>query len=220
MSHSLPLSQYSTVWVRASPSRMDAMQFIISGPHETPYSNGLFLFDAFFPAEYPHKAPQVNLQTTGYNTVRFNPNLYNCGKVCLSLLGTWQGQRAESWNESTSTFLQVVVSIQSLIFVTDPYFNEPGYEALIGTPVGRDESNKYNALIREHTVRWAMIDIIKNPPKGFEEVIKMHFLLRKNAILFQAQEWMNQAAVHQRASRAVEWQQLLDTLKDTLDTLN
>ena len=30
---------------------------------------------------------QVNLQTTGGGSVRFNPNLYNCGKVCLSLLG-------------------------------------------------------------------------------------------------------------------------------------
>ena len=30
---------------------------------------------------------QVNFQTTGGGSVRFNPNLYNCGKVCLSLLG-------------------------------------------------------------------------------------------------------------------------------------
>jgi hypothetical protein len=43
----------------------------------------------------------------------------------LSLLGTWQGQKGESWNEKTSTFLQVAVSIQSLIFVPQPYFNEP-----------------------------------------------------------------------------------------------
>jgi hypothetical protein len=34
-----------------------------------------------------HTLAQVNLQTTGKGTVRFNPNLYNCGKVCLSLLG-------------------------------------------------------------------------------------------------------------------------------------
>ena len=25
----------------------------------------------------------VNLQTTGNGSVRFNPNLYNCGKVCV-----------------------------------------------------------------------------------------------------------------------------------------
>ena len=46
--------------------------------------------------------------------MRFNPNLYNCGKVCLSLLGTWAGP---GWNPKTSTLLQVLVSIQSLIMV-------------------------------------------------------------------------------------------------------
>jgi Ubiquitin-conjugating enzyme len=42
--------------------------------------------------------------TTGAGSVRFNPNLYNCGKVCLSLLGTWSGP---SWSPANSTFLQV-----------------------------------------------------------------------------------------------------------------
>lgn len=42
----------------------------------------------------------------------FNPNLYNCGKVCLSLLGTWSGAAGENWSASTSTFLQVLVSDQ------------------------------------------------------------------------------------------------------------
>ena len=36
--------------------------------------------------------------------VRFNPNLYNCGKVCLSLLGTWSGP---GWVPGESTILQV-----------------------------------------------------------------------------------------------------------------
>ena len=47
----------------------------------------------------------VNFRTTGNGTVRFNPNLYHCGKVCLSLLGTWEGAQGEQWNE-TSTILQ------------------------------------------------------------------------------------------------------------------
>ena len=55
--------------------------------------------------------------------MRFNPNLYNCGKVCLSLLGTWPGRPEEQWT-SQSTLLQVLVSIQSMILVELPYFNE------------------------------------------------------------------------------------------------
>lgn len=32
---------------------------------------------------------------------------YNCGKVCLSLLGTWQGGKGENWDPNVSTMLQV-----------------------------------------------------------------------------------------------------------------
>ena len=37
LSHSLPLSLSSSVWLRASAERMDALQFVISGPEDTPY---------------------------------------------------------------------------------------------------------------------------------------------------------------------------------------
>lgn len=48
---------------------------LITGPHGTPYSNGCFEFDVYFPDSYPSMPMQVNLQTTGNGTVRFNPNL-------------------------------------------------------------------------------------------------------------------------------------------------
>ena len=70
-----------------SACSLSIAQLLISGPEGTPYSGGLFLFDVFFPPTYPAGPPQVNLCTTGRGAVRFNPNLYNCGKVCLSILG-------------------------------------------------------------------------------------------------------------------------------------
>jgi len=48
-------------------------------------------------------------------------NLYEEGKVCLSLLGTWEGDRNESWNPARSSLLQAFVSIQGLILVKEPY---------------------------------------------------------------------------------------------------
>jgi len=39
----------------------------------------------------------------------------------------------------------VLVSIQSLILVPDPYFNEPGFELEIGTENGKKHSDDYNA---------------------------------------------------------------------------
>lgn len=61
--------------------------------------------------------------TTGGGLTRFNPNLYADGKVCLSILGTWQGP---GWQPGKSTLMQVLLSIQGMIFVPEPYFNEPG----------------------------------------------------------------------------------------------
>ena len=188
LGHSLPLSLSSTVWIRASAERMDILQAMISGPEETPYSNGLFIFDAKFPVDYPTKAPRVNLQTTGAGSVRFNPNLYNCGKVCLSLLGTWSGQSAENWS-TQSTFLQVLVSIQSLILVPEPYYNEPGYEEEMHTSRGRIKSRAYNKTIREATIMWGMLDHLRKPSLAFESVIRNHFSFKKEEIMRQIERW-------------------------------
>ena len=54
---------------------------LITGPSDTPYANGCFEFDVFFPTDYPKSPMLVNLKTTGHGRVRFNPNLYNDGKV-------------------------------------------------------------------------------------------------------------------------------------------
>lgn len=64
----------------------------------------------YFPAEYPAVPMLINLETTGRHSVRFNPNLYNDGKVCLSVLNTWHGRPEEKWNAHTSSFLQVTYS--------------------------------------------------------------------------------------------------------------
>ena len=58
-------------------------------------------------------------------------------QVCLSLLGTWGGAKGEEWNPEISTINQVLVSIQSLILVPEPYYNEPGFEKNYGTPCGQ-----------------------------------------------------------------------------------
>lgn len=84
-----------------------SFKVLITGPAETPYANGCFEFDVYFPPDYPNSPMLINLETTGRHTVRFNPNLYNDGKVCLSVLNTWHGRPEEKWNAHTSSFLQV-----------------------------------------------------------------------------------------------------------------
>ena len=45
------------------------LQVLITGPSDTPYMNGCFEFDVFFPSDYPTSPPLVNLQTTGNHKV-------------------------------------------------------------------------------------------------------------------------------------------------------
>jgi len=169
---------------------MDIMKCIITGPADTPYENGCFVFDIYMPQDYPVVPPNVNLETNGNQSIRFNPNLYENGKVCLSLLGTWRGGPNEQWNENTSTLEQVLVSIQSLILVEKPYFNEPSYEATINTPEGERESVLYNETIKNGTLQWAIIEQLIHPAEGFEEIILKHFTRKRQSIMDQCVKWL------------------------------
>lgn len=175
------------VWVRVDEVRHDAIKFMIAGPDDTPYAGGLFEFDCFMPIDYPHNPPLIHLRTTGRGGVRFNPNLYNCGKVCLSLLGTWPGQPEEQWSPK-STLLQVIVSIQSMIFVDAPYFNEPGHGKANPT---QPASIMYNRNIALQTVRWAIVDWLKDDHRGglWKDVIVSHFTIRNDRIRKCIHKW-------------------------------
>lgn len=178
------------------------------------------MFDIYCPPEYPKVPPLVNLQTTGGGAVRFNPNLYNCGKVCLSLLGTWKGNENEKWRPETSTLLQVLVSIQSLILVEEPYFNEPGYETEIGKASGIEHSREYNEVIRVGTMKWAMLEQLKRPPYAFEEVIKIHFKQKRAEILKQCHQWVTEAKTDKTTGHYDKISKLYEELKKELQKLD
>ena len=77
--------------------------------------------------DYPSNPPSVTATTTNGGRCRFNPNIYAGGKVCLSILGTWRGERpGEEWS-SAQGLESILISIQSLMS-SNPYENEPGYE--------------------------------------------------------------------------------------------
>jgi len=82
---------------------------MIVGPVGTPYEHGLFLFDVRLTPNYPNTPPEFHYLSMCSG--RLNPNLYEDGKVCVSLLGTWSGKGSEVWTPK-SNILQVLVSIQ------------------------------------------------------------------------------------------------------------
>ena len=172
-----PIHYESSIFIRVDDSSMSCMRALITGPDNTPYDSGCFIFDIYMPSDFPSVPPKVWFMNHG--GVRFNPNLYDYGKVCLSLLGTWSGNKGESWIENLSTLIQVFISIQSLILIEDPYFNEPGYEREKNTTTGTKKSDSYNSKIRLYTMKHAMLGLLKKPYIGFENVIKNHFALKK-----------------------------------------
>lgn len=130
---------------------------MIIGPDDTPYSGGFYFFDIEFPKNYPLYPPKVTFITTD-SRIRFNPNLYINGKVCVSILGTWQGP---GWT-SVMTFNNVVLSIQTLLN-NRPIQNEPGWENETG-----ERCIKYNQIIDYYNYEVAILKMINNTPPGFE----------------------------------------------------
>ena len=169
----------STIWARAYESRMDLLRAAMLGPSGTPYHDNLFLFDFHFGENYPNDPPVAHYHSHGH---RVNPNLYQSGKVCLSLLHTWQGKGSEVWNAETSNMLQVLVSIQGLVLVDKPYYNEAGYEAQVGSEEGERNGAQYNEQAFLASAK-SMLSLLKKPPKHFERLIREHFRARGGVIV-------------------------------------
>lgn len=180
-----------TIFVRVYESRMDLLRAVIVGPSGTPYHDGLFVFDAVFPASYPNEPPMVHYHSSGF---RLNPNLYECGKVCLSLLNTWTGGKDEMWLPNKSTMLQVLVSIQALILNAEPFFNEPGYDKTYKGQEGRKKSQEYSEDIFIKSVK-KMMYTLRNPPQHFEDLVAGHFRVRALDIMTACKAYADGAAV-------------------------
>jgi len=133
------------------------MESLILGPPNTPYSLGMFHFDLRFPSDYPNSPPKVQILTTSGGQVRFNPNLYAQGKVCLSILGTWRAEHSgEQWSAAQSV-QSVLLSIQSLMHDA-PYHNEPSFEK----DDGSGDPQRYNEKILHETLRVAVCEVMED----------------------------------------------------------
>lgn len=168
-----------TIYVRVYETRMDLLRAVILGADGTPYHDGAFFFDVFFPADYPNSPPRVYYHSGG---LRLNPNLYANGYVCLSLLNTWEGNLNQRWRPGYSTMLQVLVSIQGLVLNAKPYFNEPGYEKSMGTASGEKTSYEYSEKIFLLSLK-TMLYTVRRPPKNFEDLVVGHFFKHASYIM-------------------------------------
>lgn len=154
---------------------------LIIGTENTPYQECFYFFEFHFPVDYPNMPPHVT-NITGDGHTRIHPNLYACGKVCLSILNTWDG---EPWSACQS--ISSVLFNLRLLFIECPLTLEPG---LYFT---EKHSDRFNYSVMICSIRY-MINMLKRfnsneltaHESPFEDVIenydfeKTHSTLKKN----------------------------------------
>ena len=128
---------------------------MIVGPKDTPYFGGYYFFSLNYPTDYPHSPPKVTYHTNG-DGIRFNPNLYKCGKVCISLLNTWRG---EQWT-SCQTISSVLLTLCTLL-CKDPLLNEPGINN------SHKDFDPYSRIIEYKNIEIAYLHMINKDERVF-----------------------------------------------------
>jgi ubiquitin-protein ligase len=129
---------------------------LIFGPEDTPYEGGAYIFSVKFPKNYPFEPPEFKTLVQDGCT-RFNPNMYRDGKVCLSLLNTWN--IGDKWS-SCQTLSAILLSIQTAVLCKNPLTREPSKENYGNS----EESIIYDRMILHANLQTAVIGMIKNTP--------------------------------------------------------
>lgn len=142
-----PLTDQGIYYIHDDSDMMKGYAMIV-GPYDTPYFGGFYFFEFTYPADYPHTPPKV-IYCTNFNGIRFNPNLYTCGKVCISLLNTWSG---DQWT-SCQTISTVLLTLCTLL-CSDPLLNEPGVSK------GHQDMENYTDIIEFSNLNIAICDIV------------------------------------------------------------
>eukprot|EP00878_Enallax_costatus_P030743 GHUV01033525.1.p1 GENE.GHUV01033525.1~~GHUV01033525.1.p1 ORF type:complete len:153 (+),score=26.09 GHUV01033525.1:246-704(+) len=79
-----------------------------------------------------------------------------------------------------------------MVFVPDPYFNEPGYERDAKTPHGKQKSASYNHDLRLQTAKHAILGGLRHPDPVFKEALWVHYGFRGPAVLGMLQKWVQE----------------------------
>ena len=172
-----PLNDNGIYYIHDDEDMLKGYAMIV-GPSDTPYFGGFYFFKINYPTDYPHSPPKVSYHTNGDN-IRFNPNLYKCGKVCVSILNTWRG---EQWT-SCQTISTLLLTLCTLL-CENPLLNEPGVNKL------HADCEKYKKIIEYKNIEIAMLGMFCKNPNVYNEkfdiftpFVKEHFFKNIHTVL-------------------------------------
>jgi baculoviral IAP repeat-containing protein 6 len=187
----LPCSMTGSVFLMFKASNIGKMRALISGKPESPFADGLFLFDIFIPDGYPEIPPLLLFRTSNNTNFSFHPDLLQNGSIISNLLNT-QLSGPNGWS-NRCTLSQVLLHIQSKI-LSNSYSISP-------QPSEKD-SKSLNLLhkfeVRVGNIENAIIPMILFPSSGFEKAIFFHFSLKYKEILERVQIWINESVFYEK----------------------
>lgn len=148
-------------------SYITTMYGVIIGPEDTPYEGGFYLIQMKIPTKYPFIPPECTyLNICGK---RQSPNLYEEGKICLSLINTWD---TPTWKPCES-MEQILLSIQALVLTENPLDCEPPYDYSVRNP---HLATAYKEIVRFLNFRHNMYNLwhVRHPllPESCHEQLK------------------------------------------------
>jgi ubiquitin-protein ligase len=155
----------SGIYMEYDTNDLTNMKLLIIGPDKTPYSNGFYFFNIHFPMNYPFTPPRFKF-LNAIDNIRFHPNFYVDGYVCLSVLNTWG---KNEWSPCQN-IVSIASTIQS-VMNENPIINEPEFENETGTI-----SQNYCKIIEYYNLKGSVYKILKSPIYNFKKVIENYFL--------------------------------------------
>jgi len=149
---------------------------LVIGPENTPYEYGNYLFSFEFTPLFPYEPPLLRYETNDGHT-RFNPNFYRSGKVCLSILNTWPGERWSACQSIRSILITLQMTMNEY-----PLLNEPGVQ----WDAHFNLVKKYNKIIQYRNIEVSIIDYLckkRMVSDNIYETMKQHFEKNKDKIM-------------------------------------
>lgn len=165
-----PLTDNGIYYSHDDSNMMEGYALII-GPSETPYFGGFYFFKFDYPSDYPFSPPKVKYMTNDGST-RYNPNLYKCGKVCVSILNTWSGDK---WS-SCQTINSVLLTLCSLLN-DSPLENEPGH-----TKTSTDFI-PYQKSIEFSNINFAICELVNRNNNKIPHPFQLFYPFMKNSFI-------------------------------------
>ena len=182
----------SGIYLDYNSDDMTNMKMLIIGPDNTPYQGGFYFFNITIPTNYPFSPPKFKF-LTNCDSIRYHPNFYVDGYVCLSVLNTW-GQN--EWSPC-QTITAIASTIQS-IMNDNPIINEPGYETETGSFAQDyykiiEYYNIYGSIIKQirflslelHKFRPIIINHFRNNYDKYLNIIKKNKHLNDDVVVCQ-----------------------------------